>query len=147
MSRADPMHATAARIRGVKLQAPNPNCDRLPRQSRPPIDPGISQAAHRIDFSGSIIHDSLLKRANYVEVTVKKTRALWLLVTVAAFGTLPYAASAENSVQNISGDKDAVWLVTDDNRLIYCWWPQDPSRPEARARCKTVDRFNLDRLK
>jgi hypothetical protein len=28
----------------------------------------------------------------------------------------------------MTGDKNAVWIATRDNRLIYCWWPQDPSR-------------------
>ena len=46
----------------------------------------------------------------------------------------------------MTGDKNAVWIATSDNRLIYCWWPQDPSRLDSQASCRVLDRFKVDRL-
>jgi hypothetical protein len=46
----------------------------------------------------------------------------------------------------MTGDKDAVWIATSDNQLIYCWWPQDPKRLDQQANCRVLNRFRVDRL-
>ncbi len=63
--------------------------------------------------------------------------------------SLPAAVTAQEQQSNVvsmTGDKDAVWIATSDNRLIYCWWPQDPSRLDRQASCRVLHRFGVDRL-
>lgn len=56
------------------------------------------------------------------------------------------AQTNDSMVVQMTGDRNAVWIATRDNRLIYCWWPQDPARPDKQASCRTLDRFKVDRL-
>lgn len=60
----------------------------------------------------------------------------------------PAAALAQDDahVIGMTGDKDAVWIATSNNKLVYCWWPQDPSRLDRQAQCRVLDKWNIDRL-
>lgn len=61
---------------------------------------------------------------------------------------MPHASAQQGAPQIVSmtGDRNAVWIATRDNRLIYCWWPQDPARLDKQASCRQLDRFKVDRL-
>lgn len=55
-------------------------------------------------------------------------------------------AQDQTNVVGMTGDKDAVWIATSNNKLIYCWWPQDPSRLDRQSQCRVLDKWNVDRL-
>lgn len=44
------------------------------------------------------------------------------------------------------GDKDATWILTDEDELIYCWWPEDPNRRDQQARCRVLNKWRVNRL-
>ena len=69
-------------------------------------------------------------------------------LTLAAAGLAQTASAQQNqaNVVRMTGDKDAVWIATADNQLIYCWWPQDPKRLDQQASCRVLNRFRIDRL-
>lgn len=77
-----------------------------------------------------------------------KIRNIVIPFTLLVIVSTPVSARNETQprVVQMTGDKNAVWIATDDNRLIYCWWPQDPSRLDSQARCRVLDRFSVDRL-
>lgn len=56
------------------------------------------------------------------------------------------AQQGNPQIASMTGDRNAVWIATTDNRLIYCWWPQDPARLDKQASCRMLDRFKVDLL-
>ena len=68
------------------------------------------------------------------------------IIGTLAFTQAPLAQNGAGQVVGMTGDKDAVWIATSDNQLIYCWWPQDPKRLDQQANCRVLNRFRVDRL-
>ncbi len=85
---------------------------------------------------------------NLTEDNMPLKKPLIRLATLLLILCLNPAVSAEEKVNvvGMTGDKDAVWIATSNNKLIYCWWPQDPSRLDRRAQCRVLDKLGVDRL-
>ena len=55
-------------------------------------------------------------------------------------------STSERSAVAMVGDKDAAWILTDEDELIYCWWPEDPNRRDQQARCRVLNKWRVNRL-
>ena len=71
-----------------------------------------------------------------------------LAVTLA--GSLYFNFSDNAQAQNASplamtGDRDATWIVTDNQELIYCWWDEWPPRRDNRATCRVMNKWRVDK--
>lgn len=72
---------------------------------------------------------------------------LALACVTLTLGLLSRTATAQGEaveVVHMTGSADGVWIATNDQRLIHCWFPQSPSRREARASCRVIDRWLAD---
>ena len=76
-----------------------------------------------------------------------------LTITLAALlaGSILINLTGKAGAQNIraiemTGDSDATWILTEDDQLIYCWWPESPDRRDQQARCRVLNRWRVDRL-
>ena len=78
---------------------------------------------------------------------VKRITCALVLVPVMGLSTrVVLADDSEVEIVGMTGDKNAVWIATSNRKLVYCWWPQDPSRLDRQAQCRVLDRFGVDRL-
>lgn len=72
------------------------------------------------------------------------------LVVIASFFYFSLAAQSQStskpSAIAMTGDKDATWILTDENELIYCWWPQSPDSRVVQAKCRVLNKWRVDRL-
>jgi len=80
-----------------------------------------------------------------------KPSILIAALTVVLTGSLYFNFSEQAKAQNaialaMTGDKEATWIVTDSNELIYCWWNEFPPRRDQRANCRKMDKWNVDKL-
>ena len=71
-----------------------------------------------------------------------------LAVTLA--GSLYFNFSDKAQAQNpaaiaMTGDREATWIVTDTNELIYCWWEEFPPRRDQRATCRIMNKWRVDK--
>ena len=64
-----------------------------------------------------------------------------IVLTHVLMSRVATAQSGEVTVTHMAGDAGGVWLATDDERLVYCWFPRDPMRREEPANCRIIDRF------
>lgn len=72
-----------------------------------------------------------------------------LLLAALLFYQNPWAASHADTaptVTHMAGDRDGVWLTTNDRRLIYCWKPADRQRRDIQAECRVMDRWGITRI-
>jgi hypothetical protein len=70
-----------------------------------------------------------------------------LIVLLPLIGSAAYAQSSDAKAEHMVGDKDGVWIYMSDNRLIYCWWPQNPGRTERTASCRIMDAFRVNMMR
>lgn len=69
------------------------------------------------------------------------------LVIIAGLFNLNVSAQSSDTGTAIAmtGDKDATWVLTSDNELIYCWWPESPDRITVQAKCRVLNRWRVER--
>jgi hypothetical protein len=80
-----------------------------------------------------------------------KSSILIAALTVVLAASMYFNFSEQAKAQSpmalaMTGDKEAAWIVTDTNELIYCWWDEFPPRRDQRARCRKMDKWNVDKL-
>ena len=80
-----------------------------------------------------------------------KPSILIAALTAVLTGSLYFNFSEQAKAQSatalaMTGDKEAAWIVTDTNELIYCWWDEFPPRRDPRASCRKMDKWNVDKL-
>jgi hypothetical protein len=87
-----------------------------------------------------------------IKFLVVSTISLSIACVVLAYGMLSGTAKAQTDsgglvVTHMTGDSDGVWLATNDERLIHCWFPQDAARTSERANCRVIERFRVNVLR
>ena len=79
------------------------------------------------------------------------TLSLAIVCVALTYGLLTNTATAQSgsglNITHMSGDANGVWMATDDERLVHCWFPNDPSRTDTRANCRVVERFRVNVLR
>ena len=80
-----------------------------------------------------------------------KPTILIVALSVVLTGSLYFNFSEQAKAQNtmalaMTGDREAAWIVTNTNELIYCWWDEFPPRRDQRASCRKMDKWNVDKL-
>ncbi len=80
------------------------------------------------------------------------TISLGFTCAILAYGLLSSTATAQTGertigIKHMTGGSDAVWLATDDERLIHCWFPQDAARTDVRANCRVIERWRVNVLR
>jgi hypothetical protein len=80
-----------------------------------------------------------------------KNTALLCATSLIVAGFFYFSVTAQSSNDKatpiaMTGDKDATWILTDQNKLIYCWWPESPDRRDQQASCRVLDKFRVDRI-
>ena len=87
-----------------------------------------------------------------IKFLVASTISLSIACIVLAYGMLSSTAKAQTGdsglvITHMTGGSDAVWLATDDERLIHCWFPQNAARTSERANCRIIERFRVNVLR
>jgi len=70
------------------------------------------------------------------------------LVIIASFFFISLSVqSSDNKPTAIAmtGDKDATWILTDQDELIYCWWPESPNSKTQQANCRVLNKYRVNR--
>ncbi len=80
---------------------------------------------------------------------VFSTISLGMLCLVLTYGLFSRTATAQigddaNVITHMTGGSDAVWIATEDQRLIYCWFQTSAARPDTQANCRVMDRFRVN---
>jgi hypothetical protein len=69
------------------------------------------------------------------------------ILLFASFFYINVSAQSENENGKplmMVGDKDATWILTDNEELIYCWWPESPNTRGKQARCRVLNRYRVE---
>lgn len=87
-----------------------------------------------------------------IKFLVFSTITLGVICMMLAYGLMSSTAKAQTSerglvITHMTGGSDAVWLATDDERLIHCWFPQNAARTSERANCRVIERWSVNVLR
>jgi hypothetical protein len=84
----------------------------------------------------------------------QSTRYLALAIAISiliglmlSFGVYSRTADAQRSsvrVMQMTASDDGVWLITDDARLVHCWFPENRSRLNVPAQCRALNDWNVN---
>ena len=69
------------------------------------------------------------------------------LLLFASFFYINVSAQSENERGKpimMVGDKDATWILTDNEELIYCWWKGSPDTRTEPAHCRMLNRYRVE---
>ena len=80
-----------------------------------------------------------------------KQSILIAALSVVLAGSLYFNYSEQAKAQDptalaMTGDRQAAWIVTDSNKLVYCWWAEFPPRRDMRATCRVMDKGRVDSI-
>jgi hypothetical protein len=80
-----------------------------------------------------------------------KQSILIAALSVVLAGSLYFNYSEQAKAQDrtalaMTGDRQATWIVTDTNELVYCWWDEFPPRRDMRATCRVMDKWRVDKI-
>lgn len=73
-------------------------------------------------------------------------KSIWFIIVLAVVLGLSLntvnvgTAQDQPTIVQMTGDKDSVWLATSNNKLVYCWWEDDPGRLDKLAQCRALNR-------